>query len=100
MEDIQRAKFTWQQPQISVEVETYAAIARELMNNLGAYFDPISDFIDKKLQINGDVVIERVLRDHRNTFIYLRVSEIQVLATKLRPGSSMFIGARGACVSA
>lgn len=99
MEDIQRAKFTWQQPQISVEVETYAVIARELMNNLGAYFDPISDFIDKKLQINGDVVIERVLRDHRNTFIYLRVSQIQIKVSSQRPGSSLFVGARGACMS-
>ena len=69
MEDIQRAKFTWQQHRISVEVETYAAIARELMNNLRAYFEPISDFMDRKLQVNRCVVIERVLRDHSNTFI-------------------------------
>ena len=100
MEDVQRAKFTWQQPRISVEVETSAAIARELVNNLGAYFEAISDFINRKLQINGDVVIERVLRDHSNTFIFLRVGRIQVSATKLRPGSSLCIGARGACKSA
>jgi hypothetical protein len=69
MEDIHRAKFTCQQPRISVEVETSAAIARELMNSLGAYFEPISDFMDRKLQVNGNVVIEWVLRDHSNTFI-------------------------------
>jgi len=69
MEDFQRAKFTWQQPRISVEVETSAAIARELMNSLGASFEAISDFMDRKLQVNGNVVIEWVFRDHNNTFI-------------------------------
>ncbi len=69
MEDIQRAKLTGSQPRTSVQVETYAAIARELMNNLGAYFEAISNFMDRKLQVNGTVVIEWVLRDHSNTFI-------------------------------
>ncbi len=100
MEDVQRAKFTRQQPRISVEVETSAAVAPELMNSLGASFQAFSHFINWKQQINGDVVIERVLRDHSNTFIFLRVCEIQVKVSSPRPGSSLFVGARGACKSA
>jgi hypothetical protein len=98
MEDVQRAKFTWQHPRISVEVETSAAIARDLMNSLGAYFEAISNFMDRKLQVNRDVVIERVLRDHSNTFIFLRVGRIQVKVWSPRPGSSLLVCARHACV--
>jgi hypothetical protein len=91
MEDIQRAKLAGSQPRISIQVETSAAIARELVNNLGAYFEGISNFMDRKLQVNRDVVIERVLRDHSNTFIFLRVGRIQVKVWSPRPGSSLLV---------
>jgi hypothetical protein len=45
------------------------AIAGKLMNNLGAYFEAFSNLIHSKQQVNGDVVIEGVLRDHIITFI-------------------------------
>jgi hypothetical protein len=45
------------------------AITCELVNYLWAYFEALGNLVDGEEQVNGDVVIEGVLRDHVVTFI-------------------------------